>query len=192
MRRPRCQRYGLTPSLVTSGHLSQPCKRWLLPSGIFSFMSANYRGACHLTQTCGCETSTGFKNGPHLHSGSQAVVAAGRTRQTVASWRPGQTPPQRPGDGWCANTLSLKQFKQRTECFGLDSGDVFRPLKVLPGQNVPCNSLQKCLEQGEISASGKNALEHLCTCCHSEMLIIRLPLVSMHPGLLFSCVRIRK
>lgn len=39
-----------------------------------------------------------FKNGPHLHSGSQGVVAAGRTRQTVVSWRPGQTSPRGLGD----------------------------------------------------------------------------------------------
>lgn len=53
-----------------------------------------------------------FKNGTGLHSGSQGVVAAGRTRQTVASWRPGQTPPQRAGGlggvqiHWGSNNLN--------------------------------------------------------------------------------------
>lgn len=90
-----------------------------------------------------------FKNGSHLHSGSHGVVAAGRTRQTVVSWRPGQTSPQRAGGlGGVQIHWGLKQFKQRSECFGLDSRDVRRPLKVLPGHNMPGNSLQKCLEHG--------------------------------------------
>lgn len=54
----------------------------------------------------------GFKNGSRLHSGSRAVVPAGRTGQTVAPWRPGLTPPQRVrGLGgvqihWCSNSLN--------------------------------------------------------------------------------------
>lgn len=52
------------------------------------------------------------------------------------------------GTGWCADTLGLKQFEQRAECFGLDSEDVFRPLKVLPGHSMAGKSQQKCLEQG--------------------------------------------
>lgn len=106
-----------------------------------------------------------FKNGPRLCSGQP--VRWFQWARPDRQQHPGGQARLRPRDwetGCRASALGLNQFKQRAQGFGLDFRYVFRPLKILPGQNMPGNSLQKCQGQGRILVSMRNALELLRTC----------------------------
>lgn len=71
----------------------------------------------------------------------------GQTDSSILEARPDSAPETGGLGDLRASALGLNQFKQRAQGFGLDFRCVFRPLKILPGQNMPGNSLQKCQGQ---------------------------------------------
>lgn len=104
-----------------------------------------------------------FKNGSRLHTGGPSGGSSSGQDQTDSGTLETKfdSTPEGQGIGWCADTLVLEQFKQRAECFGGVSRDVFRSFKVLPGGNMPGNSLQEFLEQRCTSASSEGAFRPL-------------------------------